>query len=316
MEIKGFTYGFDGRKGAFSTHEAEKSMERLASLGTNWVAFPLVIRQDSFASTKFGFDFRYNVTDREAEKTIAKLKSLGMKVCLKPMINCADGTWRANISFPEPDWGDVDYWKEWFSCYTAFMCHYAEIAEYTGCEMLCIGCEMVGTERKSEYWRNLIADVRKVYSGKLVYNANHGKERNVDWYDAIDYIGTSAYYPVARDGDTTEDMCRVWETVKPSLKALSEEYGKKVIFMEIGCRSAKGCASMPWDFTHKDCPYNEEEQSNFYESCMKTMWNEDWFSGFFWWDWYTKIPERTPEMGFSIVGKKAESVVREWYTNK
>ena len=31
--------------------------------------------------------------------------------------------------------------------YNAFMLYYAEMAEDTGCEMLCIGCEMLGTEK-------------------------------------------------------------------------------------------------------------------------------------------------------------------------
>ena len=86
--------------------------------------------------------------------------------------------------------------------------------------------------------------------------------------------------------------------------------------MEIGCRSARGCAMMPYDFTHREFPYDEEEQANFYESCFRAMWDEPWFAGYFWWDWYTRLPEKQPEMGFSIVGKKAEQVVREWYAKE
>ena len=316
MEIKGFTYGFDARKGMLTDPRAVESMEKLASLGTNWVCLAMTIEQDHFYSTKFGFDYRKHSTDKELTFAINKLRSLGQKICLKPILNCADGTWRANIGFPEADWGDVDYWKEWFSCYTAFICHYAEIAEDTGCEMLCIGCEMLGTERKEEHWRSLIAEVRKVYHGELVYNANHGKERNIKWFDAVDYIGTSAYYPVSNGaGASLEDMCKAWEHHKKDLAALSAELGKKIIFMEIGCRSASGCSSMPWDFTHPDLPYDEDEQANFYESAMKTMWNEDWFCGFFWWDWYTFLPTKEKELGFSIYGKKTEDIVKNRYMN-
>lgn len=318
MDIKGFTYGYNAGKGMFTDPRADKSMEALASLGGNWVCLAMTVYQKHFYSTEFGFDYRHNATDKELCHAIEKLKSLGLKVCLKPMVNCADGTWRANIGFPEADWGDVDYWKEWFSCYTAFICHYAEIAQDTGCEMLCIGCEMLGTEHKEDYWRKLIAETRKIYGGKLVYNANHGKERNIKWFDAVDYIGTSAYYPVAKKpGDSFESMLEGWESTKKHLREISEEHGgKKIIFMEIGCRSAKGCAEMPWDFTHKDLPYDEDEQANFYESAMTAMWNEEWFGGFFWWDWYTFIPDRENETGFSIYGKKTEKIVREWYQNK
>jgi hypothetical protein len=83
--------------------------------------------------------------------------------------------------------------------------------------------------------------------------------------------------------------------------------------MEIGCRSAAGCAAIPYDFTHREFPYDEDEQANFYESCFRSMWDEPWFAGFFWWDWYIKLPSRVPEDGFSIVDKKAESIVKKWY---
>jgi len=318
MFIKGFTYGFDGRRGAYQTAEAAESMERLAALGGDWAALAFVIRQDHFYSTQIRPDYRYTVTDKDVITAANRLHALGLKVCMKPMINCADGMWRAHISFPEREWGDQDYWREWFESYTAFLCHYAEIAEETGCEMFCVGCEMLGTEHKEEHWRRAIAAVRQVYHGPLVYNTNHGKEFGVQWWDAVDYIGTSAYYRVgAVPGDSMENMKSRWDEQKARLAELSRQHGgKQIIFMEIGCRSARGCAMMPYDFSHREFPYDEEEQANFYESCMRAMWEEPWFAGFFWWDWYTRLPQRQPEMGFSIVGKKAETVVREWYARE
>lgn len=315
MFIKGFTYGFDGKRGAYRTPEAAASMERLAALGGDWAALAFTVLQDSFSSTVIRPDYRYTVTDKDITAAADKLHSLGLKVCMKPMVNCADGVWRANIAFPEREIGDRDYRKEWFESYTAFLCHYAEIAEDTGCEMFCVGCEMLGMEPCEELWRNAIAEVRKIYRGPLVYNTNHGKEFGVKWWGALDYIGTSAYYSVGKvPGDSLENMRAEWEANKTRLAELSKANGgKQVIFMEIGCRSAKGCAMMPYDFSHREFPYDEDEQANFYESCMMTMWNEPWFGGFFWWDWYTKIPQRKPETGFSIVDKKAEQVVKKWY---
>lgn len=315
MFIKGFTYGFDGKRGDYRTGQAAQSMERLAGLGGDWAALAFVVRQDSFCSTVIRPDYRYTVTDKDVITAADKLHSLGLKVCMKPIVNSADGVWRANIRFPEPEYGDTDYWKDWFSSYTAFLCHYAEIAEETGCEMFCVGCEMLGTEHKEEYWRKAIEEVRKVYHGPITYNTNHGKEFGVKWWDAVDYIGTSAYYGVGKvPGDTLENMIEVWNNQKERLAELSRvNGGKQIIFMEIGCRSAKGCAMMPYDFSHREFPYDEDEQANFYESCLISMWNEPWFAGFFWWDWYTKLPTRTPEMGFSIVGKKTESIIKKWY---
>ena len=313
--IKGFTYGYDGRRGMYRTPEAELSMERMAGLGCDWAALAFTVMQDSFSSTIIRPDYRFTVTDRDITAAVEKMHTLGMKVCLKPIVNCMDGVWRARISFPEPEWGDRNYWKEWFLSYTAFLCHYAEIAEETGCEMFCVGCEMLGTESREAEWRHTVEAVRSVYHGPLVYNTNHGHEDCVIWWDAVDFIGTSAYYGVGRvPGDFLEGMISGWEERKQTLRDLSLRHGgKQIIFMEIGCRSARGCAMMPYDFTHRDLPYDEDEQANFYESCFRAMWDEPWFGGFFWWDWYTIIPQRRPELGFSIVGKKAELVVKHWY---
>ena len=162
--------------------------------------------------------------------------------------------------------------------------------------------------------------VREIYHGPLVYNANHGKEENVNWFDALDYIGTSAYYPVAKEGGaSSEEMLKAWEYHKEGLKRISEKFGKKIIFMEIGCRNARGCAVIPWDFVHVEYPRDEDEQYNFYESALKAMWDEPYFAGFFWWDWKTFLlpPEKIAlDTDFGIHGKKAEKLLTDWYTNR
>ena len=235
------------------------------------------------------------------------------------MINSADGVWRAQIAFPDSTmWGEDIYWKPWFESYQAFLLHYAQIAQYTGCEMFCIGCEMLATEVKEEYWRETIRLVRGAYSGPLVYNTNHGKEEKAKWYDAIDYLGTSAYYPVEdKPGATKEQMAEQWRKIAQRLDGVSKRLNKKIIFMEIGCRSALGCAQMPWDFVHKEFPYSEQEQANFYDSSIEVMSEYDWFMGYFWWDWstyiYDTIEEASVDNGFNIHLKKAEEVLKKWY---
>ena len=314
MFVKGFTYGYDGRRGDYRSPEADQSMERLAALGGNWAALAFAVRQDTFHSTVIRPDYRWTVTDADVVYAVRKLHSLGLRVCMKPMVNCADGIWRAHIRFPEPEWGKTDYWGEWFSSYSAFLSHYAELAQETGCEMFCVGCEMLGTEQKEDHWRRTIGQVREAYHGPLVYNTNHGKEWGVPWWDAVDFIGTSAYFKVAgQPGDSLENMMDGWNRQKESLRRLSETLHKQVLFMEIGCRSASGCAMMPYDFSHREFPYDEEEQARFYESCFRSMWDEPWFSGFFWWDWSSKIHWREQDTGFSVIGKKAEQIVKEWY---
>lgn len=319
MWINGFTYGWMAKRGDYRTDSAIKSQDKLFDLGINWMCLAFPVMQHSFSSTEIYYDYSTTIADKDLVFVINRTRAKGIKVCLKPVINCTDGMWRAYINFPDSDMLEKDrYWDKWFESYSAFLCHYAELAADTGCEMFCIGCEMSGTERKEEHWRNLIRKIREIYKGPIVYNANHGREEDVAWLDAVDYIGTSAYYRVGKKpNDSKENMLEVWNKVGKDMEKLSKKLNKQIIFMEIGCRSAEGCAMMPWDFVHKDFPWNEEEQAAFYESCLEAYHDKDWFAGTFWWDWsidiYDSRKEAKADTGFNIHLKKAEQVVKKWY---
>jgi len=326
MEFKGFTYGYDGFSGAYRSPDGVKAQDLLYKTGANWVCLAVVVNQDTPISTEIKFDFAQTPTDRDIIAMVNKAHKENVKVCLKPMVNCKDGTWRARIAFPTIGEGEADtYWNMWFKSYSDFMLYYAELGEELGCEMLCIGCEMCGTEAKEELWRGLIADIRRIYSGKLIYNTNHGHEGELKWFDDVDYLGTSAYFPVAEFREAPKpydelvsEMKANWEKVAVEMKEFSEKWGKKVVFIEIGCRSARGCASMPWDFEHKSLPIDQDEQAAFYDSCLATFGEKEWFGGMFWWDWSTYIydteDEAKADNGFNIHLKKAESVLMDWYS--
>lgn len=321
MNMKGFTYGYGAKKGAFRTDKAVQSQDQLMETGINWVCIVNSVNQERYNSTDIYFDYRTSLTDKDIIFAIRRFHEKEIKVCLKPIVNCEDGMWRAMIDFPDTNLVGKDvYWDKWFESYTSYLLHYAEIAEDEGCEMLCFGCEMLGTERKEKHWRALIEEVRKVYHGKLVYNTKHGREANVKWWDMLDYVGTSAYFPVAKyPGDTSENMVKEWERVAEMLEEITKLYNKPVIFMEAGCRSARGCAKIPWDITHKEFPMDEEEQANYYDSCLTVMSDKPWLEGIFWREWSAEVYESkkiaSSDRGFNIHLKKAEQVVKKWYKN-
>lgn len=319
MDIKGFTYGFCAKRGEYRSEAGIRSQELLYETGINWMCLAVACYQKTAHSTEIEFDFGKSSSDRDIMAAVERAHSHKVKVCLKPMVNCKDGVWRAYINFADSDFeGEDPYWDAWFKSYGDFMKYYAELAEETGCEMLCIGCEMCGTERKEKHWRKLIAELRQIYSGELIYNTNHGHEDDVKWFDAVDYVGTSAYFPVAKAiGATSEMMQEEWQRVCQEMQKIHEKWQKKIVFMEIGCRSASGCAAMPWDFIHKELPHDEEEQANFYDSCLQVFAEKEWFGGVFWWDWSTKIYDTREaaeqDNGFNIHLKKAEEVLKQWH---
>lgn len=313
---KGYTWGFFSPRGALQTKKAEQSMERLASNGLNWICIPANAWQENFASTRVFSDYKRTQSDDDIKFAIKKAKSLGLKVCLKPMVDCLDRSWRARIDFPGEN---PEYWDRWFDSYTSFMTHYARLAEECGCEMLCTGCEMAGMDKQTERCRKLIEQVRKLYHGTVMHNINHGDELRFPWLDEVDIIGISAYYPVTtKENNSKEYMRTQWAEKIQTLEKCHKHFNKPIMFAEIGVRNEHGCTMYPWDFhDRKEQPLDEQEQADFYDTAMEATWDLDWFCGYFWWDWKAILPpiEKAKEnRDFTVYGKLGEQILKKWYT--
>lgn len=306
--IAGMTWGWTGVRGTWEGPEAEQSMELMASrLSVNWTAVTFAALQDHPQATEIRFREHPTVTDEEVIGAITKAKSLGLNVCLKPVVNCRNGTWRAHINFFDKDVPCEPKWADWFASYTEFMLHYAAIAEETGCEMLCIGCEMVQTDRREAEWRELIAKVRKVYSGIVTYNCDKYQEDNVTWWDAVDFISSSGYYPL---GD--------WNNQLDRIEAVVKRFDKPFFFMEAGCPSREGSPALPNDWGLQGKP-SEAAQRAFYEEMLGSSDKREWVRGFMLWDWPAKLypeNEAAENDDYCMFGKEAEATVRNFYEAK
>lgn len=306
--IAGMTWGFMGVRGTWANDEARNSMEKMArTTAVNWTAIAFSALQATAFTTEIPYWDAPTVTDDEVKWAIRQAKSLGLKVCLKPIVNCADGTWRAHINFFDKDVPCEPKWSDWFRSYSAYILHFAKIAEETGCEMLCIGCEMVQTDRRENEWRQLIAEVRKIYTGLITYNCDKYQEDNVAWWDALDIISSSGYYP-AND----------WEPQLDRIEKVVQTYGKPFFFMEAGCPSRRGSAAIPNDWTLVGVA-DQEEQVKFYEAMFTACAKRDWVQGFMLWDWPAKLysrEEAAVDDGYCVYGKKAESVISDYYMSK
>lgn len=311
-KMLGMSYGYFANRGEISSMEGMRSQSRMYELNNNWVCLTIVNYQDTYHSTRIYADHLATPTEGDIRTFVAAAHQRGVKVCLKPMVHSRDNVWRAHIGFPDLNMDDLNaYWEPWFESYKNFILTYAELAQSCGAEMLCIGCEMLGTEHRHYDWEYIIKEVRRVYNGKIVYNTNHDHEDDQEWFGLCDYLGTSAYYPVGENGVTYEGMVRGWEKVRNRLNSIAEKYGKQYLFMEIGCRSVDFASQHPWDFT-EDLPVNEGEQYFFYKSCMDTFLNDPHFAGVFWWDWSTFLKE-DDATGFSIYKKRTETYLKELY---
>lgn len=303
-KVCGMTWGWTGVRGSWTGPEAEFSMERMADMDVNWVAIALSAVQETPQSTEIPFREEPTVTDDEVRWAIRKAKSLGLKVCLKPVVNVANGTWRAHINFFDEEVPGEPSWAEWFRSYGEFIRHYAEIAEEERCEMLCVGCEMVQADKRDAEWRALIADVRNVYGGLVTYNCDKYQEERVGWWDAVDIISSSGYYPIDQ-----------WEEQLDRIEGTVRRWNKPFFFMEAGCPSREGSAARPNDWSLPGGP-SEEEQRQYYEAMFAACAKREWMQGYMLWDWPARlygVVEASLNDDYCMYGKLAEETVKTFY---
>ncbi|HWJ85220.1 MAG TPA: 1,4-beta-xylanase [Cellulomonas sp.] len=304
--VCGMTWGWTGVRGTWLTPEAEHSMDEMAALGVNWVTLAFGALQATAQSTTIAFRDEPTVTDDEIRGAVAMARARGLQVCLKPVVNVADGTWRAYIGFFDWDVPGEPSWAQWFAAYREFIVHHARLAAELGVEMLCIGCEMVRADSQEDLWRELVADVREVYDGLVTYNCDKYQEDHVTWWDAVDVISASGYYPT---GSWPEQLDRIGAVV--------EREGKPFLFIEAGCPSREGSPERPNDWTLVGAP-SERAQAEYLDEMLSACAQRPWVGGFMLWDWPATLyssDEVAANDDYCMYAKAGAHVVRRHYTS-
>lgn len=304
--IKGITFAPFSKKGTFLKKETKQSLlEMKERTGANFVIFVPNGLQETPQSETISYENEANVSDEELREIIAYAQKLNLRVALKPTVNCKNGTWRAHINFFDEDVPCEPKWSNWFKSYTDFQLHYGKIAEETHCEMFVAGCEMVMSEHREKEWRALIEEIRSIFTGLVSYNTDKYQEHNVGWWDCVDVISSSGYYPI-------DD----WDRQLDRIESVIEKYHKPFFFAETGCMSTKGSSYIPnnWELQgEKDL----EEQKDWYETMFLTTGKRKWISGYALWSWDSKLYSETAAKNhrfYEFYKKPAEEVIRKWYS--
>lgn len=294
---------------AKGTFEKEEARQSLALLKEKTAANYVIFAPNGMQKTAFSEDIDYhtdrNVTDEELTAMIAYAKTLGLKVALKPTANCMDGTWRAHINFFDEDVVCEPKWSNWFASYRAFQEHYAALAQKTGVDLFIAGCEMVQTERREEQWREVIAAIRNVYEGPVSYNTDKYQEHNVRWWDALDLISSSGYYPI-------DD----WENQLDRIEKVVKKYKKPFFFAEAGCMSVEGSNQVPNDWGVQGA-YDEKGQADWFTAMFAACEKRDWVKGYGVWEWaaYHGNGEHPQKNGdYEVYAKPALDVIYRKYS--
>lgn len=182
--------------------------------------------------------------------------------------------------------------------------HYAMLATRIHADLFCVGVELEKLSKYPGEWQNLIADVRELYPGPLVYAANFGDEvERIEFWDALDYIGIDEYYSLP-DSLSTDKL-------RAKVEAVQKRFQKPVIFTEVGFPSMEAANRDPWDGRPRKLSL--ELQARCYEQIFRAFYDKPWFQGMYWWKVGTNGYGGSTDGSHTPWGKPAMDVLREWY---
>jgi hypothetical protein len=224
----------------------------------------------------------------------------GMKVLLKPQL-WTRGALPGMIEFAAP--GDR---ARWFEQYKGFLEYHAALAAKIHADLFCVGTELSKLTPYAAAWRKLIARVRELYPGPLVYAAVQGPEfETIRFWDALDYIGLNNYYPLPDDLSMAAVVAKI-ETVQ-------RRFRKPVIFTEVGFASVESPHREPWSEPARRL--SPADQARCYEAVFQAFYPKPWFKGIYWWKVGTNGFGGPEDGSHTPWGKPAMDVIKKWYSS-
>ncbi len=250
-------------------------------------------------------------SDEGIAETTRMAHARGIRVLLAPHV-WTHGGWTGVIAMKSEE-----DWARWFASYRTFILHYADLARACGIEALAVGMELGGTTGREREWREVIAEVRRHYGGRLVYGANWAEDLgHVRFWDALDWIGVQAYYPLSdRREPGVAELTAAWRKPLADLESISRRWGKPVVFTEVGYHSLDTAASRPWvwDLEGSCSPVT---QARCYEALFRALEGAPAVRGVFVWKWnpYYAQSGGPDDTEYTPQRKPAEEVLRRAFT--
>lgn len=243
-------------------------------------------------------------TDAQISAAIQLAHRAGLTVQLDPILWASPTSpsgyhWRGVLDPTDQD----AFW----AAYDAMILRYAQLSQDNGVELLAIGSELRALEPYTARWKQLAAEVRQVYSGRLTYMALTWSVHKVRFWRSLDYIGMSPYYGLSTALEPTYAELRAdWQHQFAPLRAISRRLHRPVLFNEIGYLSAQGSTARPWE-AHTSNPPSQTVQARAYAALLDAVRNQPWLHGVVFYAWSN--PTGPLDKSWTPKDKRAECVL-------
>jgi hypothetical protein len=285
----------------------EQLLDEIKEVGATDVQLVVRWAQDDVGAVQVAPDPAVTSPDELVNEVIGLCRARGLRVFLLPILHLrrmGPGEWRGKL---KP--ADLD---AWWTSYGAFMEHYAKLAAANEVELLSVGSELLSMERHEDRWRALIQRVRALYpKGKLTYSANWDHFEPVQFWDALDVVGITAYQELSHDDDPDEAaLVEGWGPFEQRVRLWAAQGKHRYIFTEVGFPSNTTGAARPWDYVPRGEP-DPELQLRCFRATYK-VWNDDpHLQGFYVWNWFGVGGPN--DRGYTPRGKPSAHLLRRWF---
>lgn len=290
----------------WGSSEMASTLEEITSLGADWAAIHPYARIHRNGTVQYRPAAETGYLARAAELA----RAADVQLFWKPhLAYWGSFEWRGDIEFGH----DKEAWRRFFESYQSFIVDQARFAEHLGVDLFSVGVEYEKTTHFETEWRQIIAAVRSVFSGRLTYAANWDSLDRVPFWDALDSIGVHAYFPLTRG--VTRDRSALsagWDRPLTELEELSRLHqDKPILFAEIGYPRSQRAAMEPWIPDNLDLPEVVSLRQTLIEVALETIEQAPFIEGMFWWKW---IPgDNRWDRDFSMKDQEALQALRRYW---
>ncbi len=289
-----------------------EELVEMSALGANWIAIHPYARigEDGSVTTRY----RGATAPEHIARPIREAKLAGMKILIKPHLAYwgSPFSWRGAIDFEEDA-----HWERFWKDYQAFILDLAKWSR--AADGFVVGTELRKIEGQEDRWRALIELTRGVTDVPLSYASNWDDFERIEFWDALDWIGIQAYFPLTESSDTgagidRDALERGWSRWMAKLRAYSMAHDRPIVFTELGYNQSYSAPSTPWDYRTDD-----DGAKAVQELCLtialEAIAAEPSVLGAFLWKWF--LPPRRVGRNFQLATPEMKAVIQKsWRTSQ